>query len=191
MEDNTTQPVSDSSSKQTGGASKIAGGIAIIAIFGAVVAWFLGKPTKNVMAPAEEDAGALKKTEGALEKAKESTVMEPKEDAKAPSETGVMTVGTYKDGAYSAGGAYTSPAGPESVEVTLMLKDGAVTNVTFKGNAENPKSKMFQEKFGEGISAQVVGKSVDSLDLAVVNGSSLTPKGFMDALEKIKQEAKG
>lgn len=169
----------------------MAGGIALVALLGAGAAWFLGKPTKNAMAPAD-DSGAMKKTEGVLEKTEDATTMEPQEDddSMAPQE-GAMMENSYKDGTYSASGAYTSPAGPENVEVTLTLKDGSVTNVAFKGNAENEKSKFMQEKFGEGISAEVVGKSIDSLNLAVVNGSSLTPKGFMDALEKIKQEAKG
>lgn len=190
MEENTT-PSSDSQTKPAGSASKIVGGVALVALLGAVVAWFLGKPTENAMAPAD-DAGAMKKTDDVMEKAEDATTMESQEDdaSMAPQE-GAMMENLYKDGTYSASGAYTSPAGSENVEVTLTLKDGSVTNVVFKGDAENEKSKFMQEKFGEGISAQVVGKSIDSLDLAVVNGSSLTPKGFMDALEKIKQEAKG
>lgn len=155
------------------GGSKLFGGIAVVALFGAALAWFLGR--SNDALPPNDIRPEPSKSGDAM--------MKPEE--------GVMTAGSYKDGTYSASGAYTSPAGPESVEVTLTLKDGAVTDVVFNGDSENEKSKFMQDKFGEGISAQVVGKSIDSLDLAVVNGSSLTPKGFMDALEKIKQEAKG
>ncbi len=36
----------------------------------------------------------------------------------------------------------------------------------------------------------VVGKKIDEVQLTKVAGSSLTPKGFMDALEKVKTEAK-
>ncbi|KXK09170.1 MAG: hypothetical protein UZ21_OP11001000228 [Microgenomates bacterium OLB22] len=46
-----------------------------------------------------------------------------------------------------------------------------------------------QGLFAEGYKTQVVGKSIDELKLDVVNGSSLTPKGFEDALQKIKTEA--
>jgi hypothetical protein len=35
----------------------------------------------------------------------------------------------------------------------------------------------------------VVGKNISELQLTKVSGSSLTPQGFMDALEKIKAEA--
>ena len=47
-----------------------------------------------------------------------------------------------------------------------------------------------QGNFKAGFSELVVGKPVDQVSLSVVNGSSLTPKGFMDALAKIKAEAK-
>lgn len=98
---------------------------------------------------------------------------------------------TYEDGTYSATGAYTSPAGQESVEVTLVLKDDVVTTATFKGNATHPTSKLNQEKFAVGYQALVVGKSLDSINLTVVSGSSLTPKGFMDAVAEIKADAQG
>lgn len=189
MEENTTPP-SDSQTKPAGSTSKIVGGVAVVALLGAVVAWFLGKPTENAMAPAD-DAGAMKRADDVMEKAEDATTESQEDDASMAPQEGVMMENSYKDGTYSASGAYTSPAGPESVEVTLTLKDGSVTNVVFKGDAENEKSKFMQDRFGEGVSAQVVGKSIDSLDLSVVNGSSLTPKGFMDALEKIKEEAKG
>ena len=98
---------------------------------------------------------------------------------------------SYADGTYTALGEYTSPAGPEHITVTLTLKDGVITEVSSTEESENPKSQYMQKQFAEGVSTAVTGKSIDSLDLAVVNGSSLTPKGFMDALEKIKAEAKG
>ena len=36
----------------------------------------------------------------------------------------------------------------------------------------------------------VVGKNIDEVAITKVAGSSLTPKGFTDALEKIKADAK-
>lgn len=97
---------------------------------------------------------------------------------------------TYKDGTYTQTGVYNSPAGGESVTVSVTLKDGVVTNSTFKGSATNKASINNQGKFAAGFSGVVVGQPVDSIALTVVNGSSLTPKGFMDALSKIKSEAK-
>lgn len=96
----------------------------------------------------------------------------------------------YKDGTYSADGAYRSPAGAESVHITLVLKGDQVTGVTFKGDATNQKSIAMQKAFGEGISEKVIGKSLDEVSVTVVNGASLTGTGFMDAVAKIKAEAK-
>lgn len=97
---------------------------------------------------------------------------------------------TYKDGTYNADGSYTSPAGKEEIGLTLTIKDDVVISATFVGKATNPGSVKNQELFEAGFKTLVVGKAVDSINLTVVNGSSLTPKGFMDALTKIKTEAK-
>lgn len=95
----------------------------------------------------------------------------------------------YADGMFAASGDYRSPAGNETVNVSLTLKNGIVTNGSVQGTATHPKSINFQGLFTAGFTQAVVGKPIDSLHLDVVNGSSLTPKGFMDALAKIKAEA--
>jgi major membrane immunogen (membrane-anchored lipoprotein) len=107
----------------------------------------------------------------------------------AMSSSSSVAKATYKDGTYSATGEYRSPAGNDEIEVSLTLKDGIITDATFTGLAKMGKSKDFQAKFGEGYKAAVIGKPIDSLSLGVTNGSSLTPKGFMDAVAKIKAEA--
>lgn len=99
------------------------------------------------------------------------------------------TARKYKDGTYSADGNYVSPAGKEAVSVSINIKNNIVTDASFIGKATNPGSKKMQENFSAGFKQFVVGKSVDSISLTVVNGSSLTPKGFMDALSKIKTQA--
>jgi NifU-like protein involved in Fe-S cluster formation len=96
----------------------------------------------------------------------------------------------YKNGAYSADGTYRSPAGGESVSITLTLKDDVITDATFVGHTTSPKSERYQGLFADGFKEYVVGKSIDELSLTVVNGSSLTGAGFMDAVAKIKAEAK-
>ncbi len=115
------------------------------------------------------------------------------------SPTGVMTpevspAGTesaspYKDGTYKATGEYTTPGGTREVDVTLTIKNGVVTDTTFTGHATDPNSKRFQGEFADGYKVLVVGKSVDGITLTKVSGSSLTPKGFNDAVTKIKAEA--
>lgn len=96
----------------------------------------------------------------------------------------------YIDGTYVADGAYRSPSGEDHIKVSLTLKGDSVMSATYEGLAVTGKSKIFQEKFGSGFQEAVIGKNIEDLALTVVNGSSLTPKGFMDALEKIKTDAK-
>lgn len=96
----------------------------------------------------------------------------------------------YKDGTYTATGTYSSPAGTEHVEITLTIQNDTVATGSFVGKAQNPTSKKMQALFSEGFNSYVVGKKVDDITLKAVNGSSLTPKGFMDALTQIKVEAK-
>lgn len=95
----------------------------------------------------------------------------------------------YQDGTYSAEGIYRSPAGGEVIHVTLTLDDDVITTAQVEGAATNPKSIKMQDAFIAGFGAQVIGRPIDGLSLGVVNGSSLTPKGFMDAVTKIKAEA--
>ncbi len=96
----------------------------------------------------------------------------------------------YRDGTYKATGTYTSPAGKENVSISLTLTGDVITAATFSGQAENPGSKNWQSEFSKGFNQVVVGKDIDSLSLGVVNGSSLTPKGFMDAVASVKTQAK-
>ncbi|MBT2531790.1 FMN-binding protein [Arthrobacter sp. ISL-48] len=95
----------------------------------------------------------------------------------------------YKDGAYSADGTYVSPNGAETVGVELTLASGTVTDVKITQHPSNPNTRKFQGEFAGGIAAQVVGKSIDQLNVSKVAGSSLTSGGFNQAVEKIKSEA--
>lgn len=116
-----------------------------------------------------------------------------KDESQSKNENSVPVVAEnkkkYTDGVYSASGKYTSPAGPEEIVVTLTISDDKVVDAVFEGKATNPNSQKLQGAFSEGFKTVVVGKLIDKVSLTVVNGSSLTPKGFMDALEKIKAES--
>ncbi|WP_461171779.1 FMN-binding protein [Arthrobacter sp. Z1-9] len=96
---------------------------------------------------------------------------------------------TYKDGTYSADGNYVSPNGTETVGVELTLAGGTVTAVNITQHPSNPNTRKFQGEFAGGIAGQVVGKSIDGLNVSKVAGSSLTSGGFNQAVEKIKSEA--
>lgn len=97
---------------------------------------------------------------------------------------------TYKDGEYTQEGNYTSPGGAEQIDVDLTLKNNIITEATVTPKAENPKSKYMQGVFVENFKQYVIGKDINDLKLSKVAGSSLTPQGFNDALEKIKTQAK-
>lgn len=96
----------------------------------------------------------------------------------------------YKDGSYNAVGEYNSPGGAESIEVALVLKGDEVVDATVVSGAKRSQSVRFQTLFIENFKPFVIGKNIDEITLSKVSGSSLTPKGFNDALAKIKAEAK-
>jgi len=110
-------------------------------------------------------------------------------DAGSTESTGSAATGAYADGTYEADGSYTSPGGNESVGVELTLESGIVTAVTVTPESENPTGQEYQSRFASGISGEVVGKSLDELDVSKVSGSSLTSGGFNDAVETIKADA--
>ena len=111
----------------------------------------------------------------------DETVSQPSEDV--PAESG------YADGTYDATGTYESPAGQETVAVSLTLADGVVTAVEVTPEATNPTSKQFQTTFASGVADVVVGQPIDGLSVDAVSGSSLTPEGFNDALAQIVADA--
>lgn len=108
----------------------------------------------------------------------------------ANEQTTATPAGAYKDGIYTATGAYTSPGGAETIVITLTLKDGVVTDATAVPQAEQPISKKMQQVFSQNFKGMIIGKNINEVTLDKVSGSSLTPKGFNDAVEQIKTQAK-
>lgn len=100
-----------------------------------------------------------------------------------------VVIKSYKDGTYSATGVYTAPSGSEDLGVSLTLKGNIITDVTVTNTAKNEVSIKLQNMFIDGYKVLVVGKDINTVKLDKVSGSSLTPKGFNDAIEKIKLEA--
>ncbi|MDB5162062.1 MAG: uncharacterized protein JWM52_570 [Candidatus Saccharibacteria bacterium] len=103
--------------------------------------------------------------------------------------TSTRTNGTYKDGTYAATGAYSTPGGRESIEVTVTLAGNIITSTTLKSNAISGEAKEYQADFASGYKSLVVGKNIDEVSLSRVAGSSLTSNGFNTALEQIKTDA--
>jgi uncharacterized protein with FMN-binding domain len=96
----------------------------------------------------------------------------------------------YKNGTYTAAGSYMSPGGLDDLSVSLTLKDDIVTDVSMTPGAHDRRSEQYQAKFMSGYKEYVVGKNIADINLTKVSGASLTPKGFNDALAKIKAQAK-
>lgn len=106
------------------------------------------------------------------------------------STTPAITNGTYKDGTYKAIGNYVSPGGAESIDVSITLKGNVITEAEVVSKAERSTSKQMQKQFISGYKAQVIGKNINEVNLTKVSGSSLTPRGFNEALDEIKAQAK-
>jgi uncharacterized protein with FMN-binding domain len=95
----------------------------------------------------------------------------------------------FDDGEYGATGRYTSPGGPETISVKLKLENGVVQAAEVETHAESPVSRRFQREFANNFEPMVVGKKIVDLKLDKVAGSSLTSKGFNEALQRIRLEA--
>jgi uncharacterized protein with FMN-binding domain len=100
------------------------------------------------------------------------------------------SAGSYKDGTYNATGTYNSPGGTESIKVSVTLTGNAISDVTVTPQAASGESAQYQEEFVSGYKSQVVGKAIDEVMLSKVSGSSLTSRGFNDAIDDIKSQAK-
>lgn len=98
-------------------------------------------------------------------------------------------VNFYADGTYTATGNYISPGGAEEIGVTITLQSGVIVDAKVERRATRPTSVKMQTAFESGFSAMVIGKNIDEVELDKVSGSSLTPKGFNEALVEIKAQA--
>jgi uncharacterized protein with FMN-binding domain len=104
--------------------------------------------------------------------------------------TTTSSTATYKDGTYSAPGAYSSPGGQEQIKVTLTLAKNVITAMKVVTVKADPTATGYEHQFEGGISAATVGKNINTLNIGVVAGSSLTSMGFNQALATIKADAK-
>lgn len=105
-------------------------------------------------------------------------------------ETPAETSFNYKSGTYTAVGNYNSPGGAEEIDVKLIIEDDVVVDAEVVSKATRPVSVKMQTAFIGGFKTLVVGKKLDEVTLDKVSGSSLTPKGFNEALVEIKAQAK-
>ncbi|MFH0176487.1 hypothetical protein ACIA6D_29865 [Streptomyces cacaoi] len=95
----------------------------------------------------------------------------------------------YTDGEYSADGWYGGK--PSSIGVAVTLEDDVITDVEVTPHATDVTSLSLQKRFAAAVPALVVGRDIDEVTLDRVAGNSGTPKGFNDALDRIKEKASG
>lgn len=127
-------------------------------------------------------------------------LFKPKNDSSSSNDTSQTTSNTsssvdpasttYKNGTFSGTGSYTSPGGQEQIEISITITDNKVTASTATTKAASSESKEFQGDFVNGYKELVVGKDVATLKLSKVSGSSLTSRGFNEALSEIRAQAK-
>lgn len=160
---------------------RVAAGLATIATAGVLAG--CGSSDDDEPTTAASDASTAAETTAADDGATGDATASDATASEGPSE--------YRDGTYEADGSYESPAGQESVGVSLTLADGKITAVEVTPKAEHPNSQRFQGEFKDGIASEVVGKSLDEIEVSKVSGSSLTSGGFNQAVETIKTEAQG
>lgn len=100
-----------------------------------------------------------------------------------------MMSSSYKDGTYTASSSYYVPHGQESIQVTLTLKNGVVTDSSVTNSETNYESASYQEGFAQEYKSYVVGKNIKDVQLSYVAGASDTTNGFNDAVNSIMSQA--
>lgn len=105
------------------------------------------------------------------------------------STTRSTTATSYRDGTYSATGSYGSPAGVETIDVSVTLSANTITAATVVSEANDNRAQAYQDAFIDGYKSYVVGRDITTVKLSQVSGSSLTSEGFNNALDQIKRQA--
>lgn len=168
---------STSSSENSGGGNKNLIVMAIVAVVvialligGAYYFLYMSKPQDNTEVVDQQTTNPDAEVEGTSEE---------------------TAAGNYQDGTYTATGTYSYHSGEESVEVTVTLESGAVTEAKVVSKAIAPTSKTMQADFIANFESMVIGKNIDEVRVGKVSGSSLTGVGFNAAIEDIKEQAQG
>ncbi len=100
------------------------------------------------------------------------------------------TTGSFKAGTYEATGSYTNPGGSSDINISVTIDGtGTITATEATEGTSNRESQEYQQKFISGYKSQVVGKKITDVQLSRVSGSSLTSKGFNDAIAQIEKKA--
>lgn len=104
-----------------------------------------------------------------------------------------ITDSPYRDGKYTAVGTYTTPGGKqEKIGVTVNLTNSTITTFNIDTSMAEGLPQSFQNNVKTALISEklVAGKNIDELNVSKISGSSLSPIGFNDAIEQIKEQAK-
>lgn len=142
---------------------------------------------KNSQSLQEENTKQESNTDGQEGGTSETELqIEIKNDLKDDSE---IVKSNYQDGSFSATGTYSSPDGIDEIEVFITLNGGIIESVSVETNPKSATGDRHQQLFAEGIAGEVVGQSIDEVEVGRVNGSSLTGEGFNRAITNIREQA--
>ena len=163
---------------KTNGTKLVISVIAFVVVVGGIFAFVAGSVNKGSLVQAKSVPSTSPVSSPATNLASDN-----------PADTSTAKNTKYKDGTYTATGNYNSPAGYESINVSITLKNSIVTGSSVTAGAYGGRSARYQQMFIGGYKAYVIGKNIDTISLSRVSGSSLTPAGFNDALSQIKSQA--
>jgi hypothetical protein len=98
----------------------------------------------------------------------------------------------YADGAYKTAIRYEVPYGyVESMDVSVTIKNGVVTETDVAFEIINPVSNDYIDLFERYYKEKVIGQPINDISLSRIGGASLTNAAFNAALQNIKNEAAG
>jgi uncharacterized protein with FMN-binding domain len=96
----------------------------------------------------------------------------------------------YKDGTYTATGSFYTPNGSEQIGVTVTLASNKITTVSIDSSSiTSGTSYEYTSLFADGINQAVDGQNINDVQVGRISGASLTPIGFNNALQTIKNDA--
>lgn len=107
----------------------------------------------------------------------------------APAEEGAHYE-AYVDGTYTATGPYVVAGVSNEIEVTVTIENNVVTHLEVVEATDHATSRSYQVRFAAAIESEVVGRSVNELDVHRVAGASVTSKGFRRAMDAIREHSR-
>lgn len=108
------------------------------------------------------------------------------EEAAAPAS------GPYADGEYTSSQTYgvvDDLVEQDSIDVTVTLADGIVTDVEVVGHPFAERSKEYMQDFVNEVAGEVVGRSVEEAHVIALAGASKTSEAFNEAMDDIAVQA--